>query len=180
MVANLTRPRLSVQVEHVEAGMAKVAKVTVPKAMRIIATSGGLVVCRHLRSDGRPENVLMYPSDYLTRQGDLGILDYSALPVEAATDDDLDPLERVRLRNMIEMFRGDASLLALDDQALDGALNLTVTQGGRRVAAVTGLLILGRERALKAHLSTLEVAFQVLERTDVSAWKRVYMQRCWG
>ncbi|WP_306601219.1 ATP-binding protein [Geothrix sp. 21YS21S-2] len=167
MVASLTRPPLAVQTELIEQGPVKVARITVSKAMRIVATAGGLVVRRQLRSDGKPENAPMYPGDYLTRQGDLGILDFSALPVETASADDLDPLERVRLRNMIELFRGDAALLNLDDQALDEALNLTVAQGGRQVPTVAGLLILGRERALKAHLSTHEAAFQVLDGTDV-------------
>lgn len=167
MVANLTRPPLAILTELLEVDGVKVGRITVPKAMRIVATTGGLALCRRLRSDGKPENVPMYPSDYLTRQSDLGILDFSALPVEGATVEDLDPLERARMRNMIELFRGDAALLSLEDQGLDEALGLTATQGGRRVPTVAGLLILGRERALKAHLTTHEVAFQVLDGTDV-------------
>jgi len=167
MVASLTRPPLAVRAERLEQDAVPIGRITVSKARRIIATAGGLVVRRQVRSDGKPENAPMYPGDYLSRQSDLGILDFSSLPVEAATADDLDPLERERLRNMIELFRGDAALLALDDQALDEALNLTVTLGGRQVPTVAGLLILGRERALMTHLRTHELAFQVLDGTDV-------------
>jgi ATP-dependent DNA helicase RecG len=82
MVGNNTRPPLFVQVESLTIRDLTVAKITVSKALHIIATAGGLVVRRRLRQDGAPENIPMYPSDYPTRQADLGMLDYSALPVE--------------------------------------------------------------------------------------------------
>jgi ATP-dependent DNA helicase RecG len=167
LVANQTRPSLQVRVEALEKAGHRIARVSVGKSMRIVATAAGLVVQRRLRTDGQPENAPMYPGEYLTRQGDVGALDYSALPVEGATEEDLDPLERVRLRNMIEQYRGDSALLVLDDHVLDDALNLVTSQDGRRIPTVTGLLLLGRDRALKTFLPTHEMAFQVLEGTNV-------------
>ena len=100
-------------------------------------------------------------------QAGTGNRELSTVQVEGATWEDLDPLERIRLRQMVELFRGDSALLSLDDDALDDALSLVATQGGRRIPTVTGLLILGKERALKSFLPTHEAAFQVLEGTEV-------------
>ncbi len=94
-------------------------------------------------------------------------MDYSALPVAAATPEDFDPLERERLRQAVERYGGDRSLLGLSDGELEGALGLVCADEGRTVPTVAGLLLLGREAVLRRHLPTHEVAFQVLEGTDV-------------
>ncbi|WP_332999761.1 hypothetical protein [Microcoleus sp. A2-C5] len=80
---------------------------------------------------------------------------------------DFDPLERERLRQLIERYGGDRTLLSLTDEELDGALGFVRSTDGIRFPTVTGLLILGRESALREHLPTHEVAFQVLEGTQV-------------
>jgi ATP-dependent DNA helicase RecG len=61
---------------------------------------------------------------------------------------------------------GDRSLLGLSDE-LDGALGLVCFEEGRPRPTVAGLVLLGREAALRRHLPTHEVAFQVLDGTDV-------------
>jgi ATP-dependent DNA helicase RecG len=101
------------------------------------------------------------------RKSNFGLLDYSALPVSGASEADFDPLERERLRQMVERYSGDRALLTLSDEELDGALGLTSREGKRRVPTVAGLLILGREAALRECLPTHEVAFQMLEGTQV-------------
>jgi ATP-dependent DNA helicase RecG len=55
----------------------------------------------------------------------------------------------------------------LADEELHGALGLVTRTEGRRVPTVAGLLILGREAAIREHLPTHEVAFQVREDTQV-------------
>ena len=50
---------------------------------------------------------------------------------------------------------------------LDGALGLHRREKRERVPTVAGLLLLGRESALREHLPTHEAAFQVLEGTHV-------------
>lgn len=167
MVANLTRPPLGVQVEVLDLNGVRVALVRVPKSRNLTATSGGRVLRRRIREDGQPEDVPVFPTEYITRQGDLGVLDFSALPVEASLLSDLDPLERARLRQMVERYRGDQALLSLGDDELDGALGLVQGREGRRIPTVTGLLLIGKGSALAAYLPTHEVAFQVLEGTDV-------------
>lgn len=83
------------------------------------------------------------------------------------TFDDFNPLERQRIREMIRRYGGDSSLLPLADEELDGAMGLTVTEGGLRRPTMAGILLLGREEILRRHLPAHEAAFQVLEGTDV-------------
>lgn len=103
----------------------------------------------------------------VSREVALGLLDYSALPVTEATWDDLDPLEFHRLRQTIEEQHGDRALLALSDLEMAKALGLVEAEGEARHPTVAGLLVLGKEKALREHLPTHEVAFQVLRRGRV-------------
>ncbi|KYC43448.1 hypothetical protein WA1_11485 [Scytonema hofmannii PCC 7110] len=57
----------------------------------------------------------------------------------------------------------DRTLLSLSDEELDGALGFVRSRDGDRIPTITGLLILGREAAIREHIPTHEVAFQVLE-----------------
>jgi ATP-dependent DNA helicase RecG len=166
LIANRTNPPLSVRVTAVDEEGRRVARIEVPKSPRVVGTSDGLIVRRRLQTE-KPECVPFHPHEFATRQSDSGILDYSALPVKDASEADLDPLERERLRRMIERYGGDRSLLSLTDEELDGALGLVRREEGRRVSTVSGLLLLGREGALREHLPTHEAAFQVLSGTDV-------------
>jgi ATP-dependent DNA helicase RecG len=133
----------------------------------LVATAEGLLQRRRLKADGTPECVPLYPHEIAQRQADLGLLDYSALPVVSAALTDFDPLERERLRQCVERYGGDRSLLGLADEELAGALGLVRRDEKRLVPTVAGLLILGKEVALREHLPTHEVAFQVLEGTEV-------------
>jgi ATP-dependent DNA helicase RecG len=167
MIANRTNPPLSVRVTSITEASHTIARIEVPKSPRLVATSDGLLQRRRLQADGTPQCVPFYPYEFATRQSDLGVLDYAALPVSGASGADFDPLERERLRQMIERYGGDRSLLALSDEELDGALGLMRRVEGNRVPTVAGLLILGREASLREHLPTHEVAFQVLAGTQV-------------
>jgi ATP-dependent DNA helicase RecG len=118
-------------------------------------------------ADGTPECVPFYPHEFFQRESDLGLLDYSAMAVTQTNPDDIDPLERQRLRQMIERYGGDRSLLALSDAELDGALGFIRHQDGGSILTVAGLLIVGKETVLRERVPTHEVAFQVLEGTQV-------------
>jgi ATP-dependent DNA helicase RecG len=167
LIANRTSPPVSVRATAIEEGGVLVGHIEVPRSLRLVATSDGLVQRRRLQADGRPQCVPFLPHEWISRQSDLGTLDYAAWPLEGASVEDLDPLERQRLRQMVERYGGDRSLLALDDEQLDGALGLVHSVAGRRVVTMAGLLLLGRETALRRHIPTHEVAFQVLEGTQV-------------
>jgi ATP-dependent DNA helicase RecG len=167
MIANRTVPPLSVRVEAIDVPTGRVARVSVPKARQLIATSEGLLQRRRLKANGEPECVPFYPHEFGQRHSDLGLLDYSALPVAESTPNDLDPVERARLRQVIQRYGGDASLLQLSDEELDGALGLIQRDAGKSSATVAGLLIAGKEASLRRLLPTHEVAFQDLAGTAV-------------
>lgn len=166
-IANRTNPPLSVRANILQEDGHPVATIQVPKSSRLVATSEGLLQRRRLQADGTPQCVPFYPHEFPSRQSDLGQLDYSATPVSNATLTDLDPLERQRLRQMIERFQGDTSLLSLSDDELDGALGMVCTVNGQRFPTITGLLMIGTENAIRQYLPTHEVAFQVLDNTQV-------------
>ena len=168
MVSARTSPSVSVTVSSVEAGGVQVACIKVPKAQSEVATQSGVYLRRRIKHDGTPECVPMLPHDRVSRASSFGMLDVSAQPVAGATLADFDPLERERLRQAVQQYGGDRVLLDLDDEALDGALGLSVRQpDGSRLPTLTGLLLVGRESALQQWVPTHEFAFQVLAQQSV-------------
>jgi ATP-dependent DNA helicase RecG len=168
LVAARTSPSLAVTITPVALGGVTVACINVPKAHGEVATTGGIYLRRRLKADGQPECVAMLPHDRASRATTFGLMDASAQAVAGATLADLDPLERERLRQSVQQYGGDRVLLELDDEALDGALGLTARQGdGTRIPTLTGLLLVGREPALRDLVPTHEFAFQVLAREAV-------------
>jgi ATP-dependent DNA helicase RecG len=89
------------------------------------------------------------------------------MPLEQISVEQLDSLQRLRLRNAIKKYGGDQSLLPLADEELDGALGLTIGVHGQRRPTVVGLMLLGTEELLRRHLPAYETAFQVLRGTNV-------------
>lgn len=168
LVANRTSPSLAVQVTPIEVAGVSVARIEVPVSGRIICTADGVYKRRRLQADGRPECIPFLPHEMPGRLAQFGALDMTAQPVEGTTLADLDPLERERLRQIIERRGGDRVLLELDDEALDGALGLTSRQRDRtRRPTLLGLLLIGREAALRQWVPSHEVAFQVLDQEEV-------------
>jgi len=167
LIANRTNPPVSVRVELLMIDNKRVAKIIVPKSKRLVSTSEGVLQRRRLMADGTPECIPFYPHEFVQRESDLGILDYSSLPVTGASVRDLDPLERERLRQMVERYGGDKSLSGLSDEELDGALGFIRREHGRQSVTVTGLLMIGKEQAIRSSLPVHEVAFQVMNGVRV-------------
>jgi len=167
LIANRTNPPISVRVELLMVDNKRVAKIIVPKSRRLVSTSEGVLQRRRLMADGTPECIPFYPHEFVQRESDLGILDYSSLPVTGASVRDLDPLERERLRQMVERYGGDKSLFGLSDKELDGALGFIRRENGRQSVTVTGLLMIGKEQAIRNWLPVHEVAFQVMNGVRV-------------
>lgn len=168
LIAARTSPSLVVTVDVVEVQGIRVARIRVPQAHSATATTAGVYLRRRLKFDGSPECVPLLPHDFISRSTTLNQLDLSAQPVQGAQLGDFDPLERERLRQNIQLYGGDRILLELDDEALDGALGLTRrTPDGSRIPTLLGLLLLGREAALRQFVPSHELAFQVLEREEV-------------
>lgn len=166
-IANNTIPPVSIRAEIVD-DVKPVLKISVPKSYGgIVATQSGKTLRRRLKMDGTPENVPMYPNEMATRLSDLRLLDYSALPIQSATTDDFDPIEVERLRKTILAYNGDRSLLELSDEELFKALGLVTEQLGKAFPTIAGILMLGREAALKQYVPTSSAAFQELSGTNV-------------
>lgn len=167
LVANRTNPSISVRVQKQSTQGVTIARISVPKSRQLVSTSDGLLLRRRLKLDGKPEAVPFYPHEFIQRQSSLGLVDPSAMVIEELTADQLDPLQRHRLREAIRKYGGEQSLLALADEELEGALGLCKEALGVRRPTVAGLLLLGKESQLRDHLPAYEVAFQVLDGTDV-------------
>ena len=106
LVANKTNPAISIRVERFELQGKSIARIIVPKSRQLVSTSDGLLVRRRLKLDGTPEAVPFYPHEFIQRQSSLGLVDPSAMLMEQITVDQLDPLQRLRLRNAIKKIRG--------------------------------------------------------------------------
>jgi len=167
LIANRTNPAIAVRVESIIVRGHQIARIFVPKSRQLVSTSDGLLLRRRIKLDGTPEAVPFYPHEFIQRQSSLGLVDPSAMPVEGVAVDLLDPLQRLRIRNAIKKYGGDQSLLALADNELDGALGLCKEHNGQRCPTVAGLLMLGTEELLRRHIPAYEIAFQVLQGTDV-------------
>ncbi len=167
LVANRTNPSLSVRVQKESIQGVTIARISVPKSRQLVSTSDGLLLRRRLKLDGKPEAVPFYPHEFIQRQSSLGLVDPSAMVIEELSADQLDPLQRHRLREAIRKYGGEQSLLALADDELEGALGLCKLSHGERRPTVAGLLLLGKQSQLRDHLPAYEVAFQVLDGTDV-------------
>lgn len=81
LVSARTVPPLGVRVRLLEEEGRRFVCIEVPKSTRIVATSQGLVQRRRLDPHGKPENVPFHPHEFAGRQADLGLLDYTALPL---------------------------------------------------------------------------------------------------
>lgn len=166
-IANNTVPPVSIRAEIVEDEQ-PVLQISVPKAFGgIVATASGKILRRRIKGDGKPENIPMYPTEIATRMSDLRLLDYSALAVIEATIDVFDPLEIERLRKTVLAYDGDKSLLELNDPDLLKALGFVREQGNSIFPTIAGILMLGKESALRRFVPTSAAAFQVLEGTVV-------------
>lgn len=168
LVAARTSPPLAVTADAVDVAGVRVARIAVAKSASDVATTAGVYLRRRIKQDGTPECAPMLPHERSSRASRFGLVDVSAHPVAGATLADLDPLERERLRQTVQQYGGDRVLLELDDEAMDGALGLTTRDAaGARVPTLTGLLVMGRETALRDKVPTHEFAFQVLAREAV-------------
>ena len=167
LIANKTNPSISVSVERYDLLGKVVARIVVPKSRQLVSTSDGLLVRRRLKLDGAPEAAPFYPHEFLQRQSSMGLVDPSAMALEEVDSNQLDPLQRLRIRNAIKKYGGEQSLLGLADDELDGALGLCRDANGIRRPTLAGLLFLGTESLLRQYVPAYEVAFQVLVGTDV-------------
>ena len=164
LIANNTVPPISVRAEVIYEESHNILKIEIPRSRGVVATTWGKILRRRLKLDGSPEAIPMYPYEIPSRLSELGMLDYSAQPLDGATIDDLDPNQRVRLRKIIQTRQGgEKNLLTLSDDELDIALRLVTKSGESYVPTVTGMLLLGKEERIAELIPTAKATFQVLE-----------------
>ena len=167
LIANRTRPSLSVRTEILYSDDLPVMAISIPQSYSVIATVSGKILKRRLKVDGSPEVIPMYPYEIYTRLSDLRKLDFSTQPIQDGTAEDLDPNQLFRLRETIQNQNGDQQLLALSDEELEQALRLTVRVGEAVYPTLTGLLLVGKESSLKRLIPTAGAVFQVMQGTRV-------------
>lgn len=163
-IFNNTVPNVNTRISIVPHPHGGVLAIEVDPYPEPCATATGKSVRRTIGGDGKPQTVPYYPRDQRSRRTDMGLLDFSAQLVEAATMESLDPLEFERLRQTIARLHGDQTLLQLTDGDLSKALRLVESRGdGRLVPNFAGLLLVGRETAIESLLPTHKLHFQVLD-----------------
>jgi len=163
-IFNNTVPSINTRIEVVSCAGHSVIAIEVDPYPEPCATCSGKALRRIIGADGKPQSVPFYPRDQKTRRMDLGLLDFSAQRLDGMDFDVLDPLAFERIRQTIIRLRGDRGLLELSDAELAQALRLVETHHNRLVPNVAGMLLAGREQAIRSALPTHEVFFQVLDR----------------
>ncbi|MGH9163770.1 MAG: ATP-binding protein [Vicinamibacteraceae bacterium] len=176
LIAHRTRPSLTTRVEVVLLDSRELTVVEVPSARLPVGTSDGKYLRRAIGGDGKPACLPLHFHEMQAQQADRGLLDHSTLEVQDARWEDLDPLEFERFRRFIRESRGqgDESLVSLPDVEIAKALGAVQANHAVSAVRVLGLLLFGREEALRRLLPTHEVAFQVLsgQRVEVNDFFR--------
>lgn len=167
LIANKTVPSVAARAEIVSEEGHEVLAIEIPMSKTIVATADGKILRRRLKIDGTPENIPMYPFEINTRLSELSLLDFSAQVMKDATVEDFDPNERIRLRSIIKLRKGEKSLLELSDEELDKALQLVKEENGVLYPTITGMLLIGKVEKLQQIMPTAKASFQVLEGTKV-------------
>ena len=163
-----TIPALFAKATIVQLDGVDVLMLEVPISRQLMMTSEGKYLRRRLKRDGTPETVALKPYEILQRLSYIQAIDPSAQVVEdVEAERALSPLERERLRNMIRIYHGDASLLELSDDELDGALGFVRERDGKRYPTIAGLLMIGNETYIRQCVPSHEVLFQVLDGVNV-------------
>jgi ATP-dependent DNA helicase RecG len=161
-IFNNTVPSINTRVSVVPHPDGQVIAIETDRYPEPCATASGKSLRRVIGADGKPATVPFYPRDQRSVRIDLGLLDFSAQPIEQASFQDLDPLQFVRLRRTIERLGGDKTVLHAADQELAKALKLVKTSGRKLLPTVAGLLLLGKPAPLAELIPTHAVHFQVL------------------
>ena len=146
-----TTPHLTVDIEELEVTEGRILLIRVPKGPRPpYGTSAGVFKVR-VGKNCMP----LDPTAFERRQVSMGVIDWSAEPIEGLTPEVFDPVEIARLKNTIRMLRSQSDLLLLSDENLLRALGALLEERVTRA----GLLLLGRKDILSKILPQNEVIY---------------------
>jgi ATP-dependent DNA helicase RecG len=177
LITNKTNPSVPVEVHVVPTSKGTVFAIKVPKVSGLVGLSDGRVPRRYIAGRGKPECRFLTHFEIATRWAEIRQQDYTAQVLPDASWEDLDPLEFERLRQVVQRHpSADQNLLSLPDAELAQALGLARTYEGRLVPTVGGLLVLGREGAIRRLMPTHEAAFQVLREDRGVAFNEFYRE----
>jgi len=177
LITNKTNPSVLVEVHVVPTSKGTVLAIKVPKVSGLVGLSDGRVPRRYIAGRGKPECRFLTHFEIATRWAEIRQQDYTAQVLPDASWEDLDPLEFERLRQVVQRHpSADQNLLELPDAELAQALGLARTYEGRLVPTVGGLLVLGREGAIRRLMPTHEAAFQVLREDRGVAFNEFYRE----
>ncbi len=168
-IASHTVPPVSVTTDLVKAEGVDVMIIRVPKSAGIVASNDGRILKRRLKIDGTPETSPLFPQEFIARLSDIGRYDYTAAVLPNAACDDIDALERDRLRRYILENHGESALLDLENDDLDKVLGLARETPHGLLPTVAGLLLIGRKSSLQRLLPGAGAVFQHLSGTEVLA-----------
>lgn len=166
-IFNNTVPNLHVEIEILTINKKDIIVIKVARSERPVCTASGLYVRRAIMGTGKPGCVPFYAHEMESRRSKLGLFDLTAQPVTSVKWEDLEPIEFERLRQIIKQYRGDKTLLDLDDFEMVKALGLVEGDIEPKHATLAGVLLLGNEEILQKNVPSHEVAFQVLKGTKV-------------
>lgn len=162
-IFNNTVPNINSRVSVVPHPNGTVITIAVDPYPEPCATASGKSLRRTIGPDGKPQTVPFYPRDQRSRRIELGLMDFSAQPIEASSFNDFDPLEFERVRQAISRLKGEPALLELSHEELAKALRLVESREGRLIPNVAGLLLVGKQERLRELVPTHQVFFQVLD-----------------
>lgn len=173
LFANQTVPSLATQSQVIEIDGKAVLAIEVPRAGSPVSTNRGTFKKRVIGNDGKPACVPYPFHEMQSSNAPAFAQDFSARVLPSATWNDLDPLEFERIRQVIRKNpqRADAALDSLSDADMMRALGLVEGGEGSGKAeriTVAGLLIAGKESAIRTLVPTHEVAFQVRKGSSVA------------
>jgi ATP-dependent DNA helicase RecG len=177
LITNKTNPSVPVEVHVVPTSKGTVLAIKVPKVSGLVGLSDGRVPRRYIAGRGKPECRFLQLHEIASRLAEIRQQDYTAQVLPDASWEDLDLLEFERLRQVVQRYpSADKGLLELPDAELAQALGLARTYEGRLVPTVGGLLVLGREEAIRYLMPTHEAAFQVLREDRDVAFNEFYRE----
>lgn len=159
-IASHTEPPLVVSVECDEIGGKVVLAVSVPQSSGIVATRTGKVLKRRLTVGKRPGTFPLYPTEFISRLSEIGRLDYTAMTLPRTSPDDLDAVERNRLRDFIRQKRGEERIAELEDAEFDKALGLVQETRDGVTPTVAGLLSIGKRNVIRRQLPGAGAVFE--------------------
>lgn len=168
LIANKTVPSLFVSPTLIYEDGVPVVAVEVPVSEYIVATSGGKVLQRRIKGDGSPEMSPFYPWEYESRRSYLHVYDPSAAVVVSYNEDYLDT-EAIELaqKRLALSPQADQALVGLSKEDFLGAIGARKTAMGEPMLTMTGLLLFGREQALRKYAPSVGFCFQQLHLGQV-------------